>query len=88
MKRMCCEQGAAGGSSASARATGEGLVALDAAGPHAVALLADALKGALPRASGELQVNRVSLRQCVGGTFSADRKACSVLLMHCKRGQL
>ena len=69
--RVCCHQGAAGGSSASARATGEGLVALEAAGLHAVALLADALKGALPRARGELQVKRVSRRPCAGSIFSA-----------------
>ena len=81
MKRVGCDQGAAGGSSATARATGEGLVALEAAGPHAVALLADALKGALPHAIGELQVGRVSLLQLgMGRSSSADRMAHNVLL--------
>lgn len=72
VKRVGCDQGAAGGSTASARAAGEGLVALEAAGPHAVALLADALKGALPHASGELQVSRGSARQRMSRKLPAD----------------
>ena len=41
-----------------ASATDEGLVLLEAAGPGAAALLADALKGALLHASGPLQARR------------------------------
>ena len=83
VKRVGCDQGGTGGSSATARATGEGLVALEAAGPHAMALLADALKGALPHARGELQVRRVPARQCAGRKLPADRKARDVLRMQC-----
>ncbi len=43
---------------AQASATAEGLLLLEAAGDGAAALLADALKGALPRAGGPLQARQ------------------------------